>query len=432
MTYAGSEKSAEKRSPQMSRTLPGASMPRVSRFAAPGSNAAMSGLDEESARGAARLSAMRRASGNQAVLRMLGSSQPDRELQRKCSCGGSGAGDCSKCSPEKEGALRRMAAGGVGGQAVPPIVDEALRSSGQPLGAETRLQMESRFGHDFGGVRLHSDARAAESARAVNALAYTVGGDVVFAAGQYAPQTAAGKRLLAHELAHVVQQHNSGGREARPATIGAATDASEQEADRAAAAVLDGSSATVFHAPDGLARYSHSDCSEDDLRSYVWPADGVAKQMVNKAIRVLGASPTDPAVTPLLAKYFMSSAPNITTILGVYQKIQSDFTADNYTYECEDGCDEDESAYVRARLRYVGISPNIHLCMTLLRTYTRNCMASIIVHEFSHYSAHTDDKSACYVSCDTSGCPATFSQSDALDNASSYANFTLELFTVSI
>ena len=66
--------------------------------------------------------------------------------------------------------------------------------------------MESRFGHDFGQVRLHADARAADSARSLGALAYTVGQDVFFAAGRFSPQSDEGRRLLAHELAHVVQQ----------------------------------------------------------------------------------------------------------------------------------------------------------------------------------------------------------------------------------
>jgi len=66
--------------------------------------------------------------------------------------------------------------------------------------------MEPRFGHDFSQVRVHTNAKVAESARAVNALAYTVGRDVVFGVGQYAPTTSAGQRLLAHELTHVVQQ----------------------------------------------------------------------------------------------------------------------------------------------------------------------------------------------------------------------------------
>ncbi|HET8631526.1 MAG TPA: DUF4157 domain-containing protein [Thermomicrobiales bacterium] len=86
-----------------------------------------------------------------------------------------------------------------------------LRAPGRPLDAATRSFMEPRFGHDFSGVRVHTDARAAESARAVGALAYTVGRDLVFGAGQYVPGSRSGQRLLAHELTHVVQQRASGG-----------------------------------------------------------------------------------------------------------------------------------------------------------------------------------------------------------------------------
>jgi Domain of unknown function (DUF4157) len=88
----------------------------------------------------------------------------------------------------------------------PPIVHEVLNSPGQPLDSETRTFMESRFGHDFSQVRVHTNGKAAESAQVVNSLAYTVGKDVVFRAGQYTPKTTRGQRLLAHELTHVVQQ----------------------------------------------------------------------------------------------------------------------------------------------------------------------------------------------------------------------------------
>lgn len=92
---------------------------------------------------------------------------------------------------------------------VPPIVHEVLRSPGQPLDVTTRILLESRFGHDFNQVRVHTDATAADSARAVQALAYTVGRDVVFGAEQYAPATGAGLELLAHELTHILQQSGS-------------------------------------------------------------------------------------------------------------------------------------------------------------------------------------------------------------------------------
>lgn len=88
-------------------------------------------------------------------------------------------------------------------------VDSVLRSSGRPLDPSTRHEMESRIGFDFSSVRLHTDSRAADSAQSLSAHAYTVGSNVVFAPGRYAPQTGEGRRLLAHELTHVVQQTTS-------------------------------------------------------------------------------------------------------------------------------------------------------------------------------------------------------------------------------
>lgn len=97
---------------------------------------------------------------------------------------------------------------------VPEEEEEELESidrggsagAGAPLQAATRSYMESRLGYDFGSVRVHADQRAATAARSVRARAFTVGRDVVFGAGQYAPDSHAGRRLLAHELTHVVQQ----------------------------------------------------------------------------------------------------------------------------------------------------------------------------------------------------------------------------------
>jgi hypothetical protein len=88
------------------------------------------------------------------------------------------------------------------------MAQPVLHSSGAPLDTKTRVFMESRFGHDFSQVRVHRNTQAAKSAQAVNALAYTVGQNVVFGAGQYAPETASEKRLLAHELVHTIQQQH--------------------------------------------------------------------------------------------------------------------------------------------------------------------------------------------------------------------------------
>jgi len=88
-------------------------------------------------------------------------------------------------------------------------VDSVLRSPGRPLDRATRREMESRIGYDFSNVRLHTDSRAADSAKSLSAQAYTVGSNVVFAPGRFAPHATEGRRLLAHELTHVVQQTSS-------------------------------------------------------------------------------------------------------------------------------------------------------------------------------------------------------------------------------
>lgn len=163
---------------------------------------------------------------------------PVGTLQRKCACGGSGSsgGECEECK-KKEMTLQRRASDNSAPTTVPPIVYDVLRSPGQPLDVQTRAFFEPRFGHDFSKVRIHTDARAAESARAVNALAYTAGRDVVFAPGLYSVSTSHGRRLLAHELAHVVQQRNCAG--GSPRRVSRSDDPSEREASRAVSVSFD-------------------------------------------------------------------------------------------------------------------------------------------------------------------------------------------------
>ncbi|MGH8248054.1 MAG: DUF4157 domain-containing protein [Gammaproteobacteria bacterium] len=175
---------------------------------------------------------------------------PGALLQRKCACGNHavGGGECSECNKkrrfslpaklkigesgdryekEADGIADRMSAAGVlhpavGGaaarvqrfsgqstghlEAAPASVEQALATPGRPLEPGLRRDMEQRFGHDFSSVLVHSGAAAEQSARDVNAQAYTVGHDIVFGAGRFAPATHEGRRLLAHELSHIVQQ----------------------------------------------------------------------------------------------------------------------------------------------------------------------------------------------------------------------------------
>ena len=160
-------------------------------------------------------------------------------LQRKCACARDASrGTCPACAPHSA-------------RTAPAIVEDVRRAPGAPLEPPLRVEMESRFAHDFGLVRVHDDARSAASARALDADAYTVGSHVVFGRGLYSPGTEAGKHLLAHELAHVVQQAGrmEGG------AIAVSDDAGlEQEAETAASRSIAG----PLHAGAGLMRQGAS------------------------------------------------------------------------------------------------------------------------------------------------------------------------------
>src|SRR5262249_17929552 len=110
-----------------------------------------------------------------------------------CTCtacaGGAGHAGPAKCPTVQ----RQSRADAATPSTMPAAVDEVLGSPGQPLDGSVRADMETRFGHDFGQVRVHTDAHAAASARAIDALAYTAGRDIVFASGQHAPHSAPGR-----------------------------------------------------------------------------------------------------------------------------------------------------------------------------------------------------------------------------------------------
>lgn len=147
--------------------------------------------------------------------------------------------ECSECRKKRESMLQRVAINSSSVNDVPPIVHEVLRSPGQPLDPATRAFMEPRFGHDFSEVRVHTDAKAAESARSVNALAYTVGRNVVLGEGHYAPRARTGRSILAHELAHVVQQRHAPLGVTSCLKMSAPTESAENEANLTADRILD-------------------------------------------------------------------------------------------------------------------------------------------------------------------------------------------------
>jgi Domain of unknown function (DUF4157) len=166
-------------------------------------------------------------------------------VQRQCACGGT----CAKCQEEEQprpvhdtaqGALQRSSAAPAQAE-----FDGIPASTGEQLDPSTRRPMEAHFGADLADVRVHTGSEAAKSATSLDALAYTSGRDIYFASGMYAPTSDPGRRLLAHEVAHVVQQ--SSGKEpsiaaksSHGAKIGAPDDILESEADRAAEAFMTG------------------------------------------------------------------------------------------------------------------------------------------------------------------------------------------------
>jgi hypothetical protein len=153
--------------------------------------------------------------------------QKEPEHEHTCTCGGTCEHCRNKHAHHAHPHLQRQAAGPatLDDARMPRVVRETLASSGRPLDDHTRATMESRFGHDFGRIRIHADDVAAQSAQAVAAHAYTVHPHVVFGAGRYAPENPDGQRLLAHELAHVVQQERGGGLMIARAGIGEMWDA---------------------------------------------------------------------------------------------------------------------------------------------------------------------------------------------------------------
>lgn len=309
-------------------------------------------------------------------------------LQRKCSCGGQGkaGGECEECK-KKRTALQRKAAStaSIGPSLAPPIVHDVLRSAGQPMDGATRGSMEQRFGHDFSKVRIHTDARAAESARVVRAQAYTVGRHVVFGRSGRDPG------LLAHELAHVVQQAGSGDRIPARLPISDPSDSAEREAERAER--LGGGTASFVPA-EGVVHLQRkptfdADCSEYHRCQVIEPL-GFARTMI---AAVLGALPpiasgtvTSGRIIDLLNVHFHTADPaHAQTILDRFGQIDTELAA-NFSVDCSPDdpadCQTDEGqvgAFTDCRP-----AGDVTLCTAY---YARDCadQARLLIHEIAHH-----------------------------------------------
>jgi Domain of unknown function (DUF4157) len=202
----------------------------------------------------------------------------------------------------QKGMIQRSATNSSPVNAVPPIVHEVLNSPGRPLEMGTREFMESRFGEDFSGVRVHMDSRAAESARAVNALAYTVGYDVVFGAGQYQPQRLMGKHLIAHELAHVIQQKNVHSLDHSTLILqNSGDDTAEYCAQNVADNLLRGESISPSRSINGL--YIQKSIISDDL-TRIWRDTFGNKGRIFDRLRAASPCSSDVDVTNFITQVF--------------------------------------------------------------------------------------------------------------------------------
>lgn len=316
---------------------------------------AINARGDESEREADRLS--------EQVMRM-----PEPGPRHACACGGV----CPRCRASQHGLGRgivqpmRMGTGGARETALPPVVDEALRSPAQALDPRASRFFGPRFGHDFAGVRVHADARAAESARALNARAYTVGRDVVFARGEYQPATPGGRRLLAHELAHVVQQS------------GAAARCLQAKVDEA----------------------EYVPCRNDPTRSaaVVGEAEEEAARMAEAAVPFLRARPIAEETRRLLWKKFrldyndpLVRCRNVPEIADRLAKIAREIRTEEIHYGCDPVSEPSRDcighwAVTRAR-GLMGRPYRIDLCTNFWRD--KEDRGLTLLHEWAHFEYQT-------------------------------------------
>ena len=165
-----------------------------------------------------------------------------------------------------------------------PVLDVVGSGGGSPLAPDVRADMESRLGHDFGDVRVHSDSAAHDSAKAVNAHAYTVGSNVVFQRDAYDPSSTAGKTMLAHELTHVVQQRAGavdGTATGGGIRVSDPSDRFEREASANAERVMSAPTAATPVTPSGAAvqrEAAPEEEKQEDVQTYVQREDAPAEE----------------------------------------------------------------------------------------------------------------------------------------------------------
>ena len=225
-----------------------------------------------------------------------------------------------------------------------------LNSNGKSLPENVKNFFEPRFGSDFSDVRIHTDSAAAKSAQSINALAYTRGNNIVFNENQFSPETDSGKKLMAHELTHVVQQGDS-----------------------------------------VVRRYGHDNhCSTDQhLKPFIWPGHFEAANMLQKTLEAFNKN--DPRLTTYIPKFFgKKGVSRMNDIQANYASINNMLNA-QYLYHCNDAGNNNSSAMKckgqRAETDIGGWWPSkdITLCFDIINSsWTTTDVGALIIHENWH------------------------------------------------
>ena len=352
-------------------------------------------------------------------------------MQRKCACGNhTMAGfECESCGKKNLSLQRKTQDSALRTQhpeVVPPIVYEVLRSPGQPLDPGTLAFFQPRFGHDFSHVRMHTDARAAESAKAVDALAYTVGHNIVFGANQSPQESPSRERVLAHELAHVVQQE--GESSAGSLWIAPHNDPAEAAADIAAHRVLSHQQPLNLRgAKQHLQRLGANPGCTRAQAADIHQAIFNANSWVGKALTALAASPLGVRTLTALRHNFAASgtAANAGAIAATLRAGRADMLRNPYS--CADATDATCSAAPCGYSTAAGVHASVICTNATLATPDAVYRAGCVLHEAIHASDASmtaDDYSGWF---GHSGSTAGYPGASPLANADSYTTLAMEL-----
>ena len=289
---------------------------------------------------------------------------------------------CAHCEEEEKTAQRKETNNDVTSSSTQTEDYINSLSGGRSLNDNERNFFESKMGYDFSDVKIHTDADAARSARSINALAYTNGKNIVFNDGQFKPDTDSGKKLMAHELTHVVQQTRA-----------------------------------IKRLP-AIQRFTTSDCGITQ-NTLINNAVTTAQTNLRTVITQLRTRPLTTDIENALWLYFRdTSATTADAVANNLDRIKSGISG--LSYECENDCAENELGYTRLGTMITSLG-SIHVCMNNLGADSAN-VANTVIHESAHYFLLANDSFGYYGNdCEESEETVRAGSSSKLSLADSYS-----------